>query len=125
LPDAAGTFAYVQRLARIRRDNPALWRGSYVELWRQNGGPPTYVFFRGSGDSRVLVVMHNGDARSGDLEVRIATAPRLAEADRAALSDGTVLVDALGAGAPATLTIEGGNVRIDLPPRSVGVYLVP
>jgi hypothetical protein len=112
-------------LSRIRRETPALWRGSYVELWRQNGGPPTYVFFRGSGDSRVLVVIHNGDAPSGSLAVRIATAPRLDPADRAALADAAVLTDLLDAGAPSTLTIADGVAHIDMPPRSVAVYAIP
>lgn len=125
LPDPAGTFDFVKRLAEIRRTTPALWRGSYVELWRQNGGPPTYVFFRGSDESRLLIVFHNGDAPSGELDVRIATAPRLGDADRAAMPDGTELVELLGAGAPPTLRIEGGNARVTMPPRSVGIYRVP
>lgn len=125
LPDPAGTFDLVQRLGEIRRTTPALWRGSYVELWRQNAGPPTYVFFRGHGDSRVIVVLHNGDAPSGELAVRIATAPHLSEPDRAAMPDGLQLVDVLGAGAPPTLRIEAGNARVTMPPRSAAIYRVP
>jgi glycosidase len=124
LPDAAGTFEYVKRLSTIRRESSALWRGYYAELWRQNAGAPVYAFFRGDGDSRVIVVIHNGDSEV-EVSFRVSDAPDVKDADRAALADGVVLTELLGAGAPSSAQITGGRVTMMMPARSMGIYRVP
>lgn len=121
LPDPAGTFELVGKLSSIRAANPALWRGSYGELWRQNAGAPVYAFFRGHGDNRIVVVFNNGDT-ANDVSFRVADSPSLSAADRAALADGTVLDELLGAGAPAILAIKNGRGIVTMPAKSVGIY---
>ncbi len=123
LPDPAGTFNYVRSLAMIRRDNPALWRGSYAELWRQNAGAAMYVYFRGYGDNRIIVVINNGGG-AAEVSFRVSDSQSLSPSDRQALSDGTVLQELLGAGAPATMSIVDGRGVVTMPGRSLGIYRV-
>lgn len=107
LPGAGDTFDLTARLTRLRRDHPAIWRGSYTELWRQNGGPPVWAYQRADGDARLVAVFNNG-------------------ADRAALSiplpagsaDGAAL-DLLGG---PDATVAAGALSVDLAPRSAAVY---
>lgn len=124
LPDPSGTYAWVQTLSTLRAANPALWRGSYCELWRQNAGAPLYVFFRGDGDNRIVVAFNNGDAAT-EVRFRLSDNPGLSTTDREALTDGTVLHDLLGGGAPATLRIENGRGVVTLPGKTVGLYRAP
>jgi alpha-amylase len=104
-------FARVQKLAYLRTTVPALADGAYRELWRQNGAanPNVYAFSRGTGPGERIVVIANGAARSR------VTIP-------VHLPDGTVLVDDLGDGAPAQVTVSGGAIALDLPPRSAAIY---
>jgi glycosidase len=124
LPNPQSTFAYVQKLIALRKQNPALYQGSYAELWRQNGGQnaDVWAYFRGSGQNRVLVVINNGTLESGLIKIPIQINTDISEADRAALSDGSELQDLLGAGAPERVRIEEGSISIDLPGKSVGIY---
>jgi glycosidase len=106
-------FARVQKLAQLRTSVPALADGEYHELWRQNGAtrPNVFAFSRGTGAGIRIVAIGNGAAHSVvQLPVHLA--------------DGVVLVDELGDGAPASLTVSGGKVALDLPPRSAGIYRI-
>ncbi len=123
LPDAGGTYDFVKALIAIRRDNAALYKGYYSELWRQNAGPRLYAFFRGSGDNRIVVVIHDGDGPSGEVSMRLQDNPGIAADDQVALSDGAVFEELLDAGAPATVTLgDGGRFSVVMPARSVGIY---
>ena len=126
LPNPQSTFAQVQKLIAIRRTNAALSAGGYAELWRQNGGAANVLaFFRSSGANRLVVAINNGAADSGAMSLPLRTNPGVGAADRAALPDGTVLTELLGAGAPSTVTLAGGAVKIDLPPKTIGIYVAP
>jgi glycosidase len=124
LPGADTLFSYVQALIALRRSAPALHTGGYTELWRQNGAANANVwaFFRGTGDSRAIVVINAGTASSGTLSIPIAGNSALPPADRAALADGTVLRDGLGYGAPPSVTLSGGTLSVDMPGSTVAVY---
>jgi glycosidase len=121
--DGQQMFAYVQSLIAMRAAHPALQRGSYGELWRQNGGAANVLaFFRGAGADRVIVAINAGGAAS--VKLHVATAPDLSATDRAAMPDGTMLRELLAAGAPPIAMVAGGVVALDLPAQTIGVYAV-
>jgi len=78
-PDRAGfvqrpgeVWAHLQRLMELRRRLPALARGDYDEVWRQNGGgaPNVWAFVRKvEGGGAVLVVFNNGDSGTGPMRL--------------------------------------------------------
>ena len=78
-PDRAGfvqrpgeVWAHLQRLMELRRRLPALARGDYGEVWRQNGGgaPNVWAFVRKvEGGGAVLVVFNNGDSGTGPMRL--------------------------------------------------------
>jgi glycosidase len=113
--DGQATWALVQSLIRLRAEDRALWQGSYDERWRSNGGPNVLAFTRTAptGPGRDLVVL------SDDTTARTLTIP-LGQATP--WPDGTVLTDAIGAGAPATVTVTGDAVTLALPPLTAAVY---
>jgi glycosidase len=122
--DGQAMFQYVQTLIALRGAHPALQRGSYSELWRQNGGAANVLaFFRGSGSDRVIVAVNAGAAAT--VQLHVASAPNIAPADKAAMPDGTTVRELLGAGAPASVTIAGGVITLALPAQTAGVYAVP
>lgn len=107
-------YARVQKLAALRTTVPALADGAYRELWRQNGAanPNVLAFSRGSGPGMRIVVVANGAAVSRvNLPVH-------------GIADGTVLVDDLGDGAPAQVTVTGGAIALDMPARSAAIYFI-
>jgi len=112
---SALVYARVQKLSALRRGVPALADGEYHELWRQNGAanPNVFAFSRGSGAGMRLVVVSNGARNTGTMRIPVH-----------GLADGTQLVDELGDGAPATLTVGGSAIVVDLPPRSAAIYRV-
>ena len=77
------------------------------------GNPNVLAFSRGSGAGMRIIVVNNGAARSGTMRIPVP-----------GLADGTQLVDELGDGAPAHLTINGGRLVIDLPPRGGAIYRI-
>jgi glycosidase len=104
-------FARVQKLAALRTSVAAFADGEYHELWRQNGAshPNVYAFSRGTGAGMRIVVIANGATHSVvQLPVHLA--------------DGVRLVDELGDGAPAQVTVSGGALALDLPARSAAIY---
>jgi hypothetical protein len=58
-------------LIEIRKKMPALTRGDYVEIWRQNDprNPNVWAFVRAVAGDPVLVVIHSGDTYSGPLKL--------------------------------------------------------
>jgi glycosidase len=123
--DPAETFALTKMLIALRGAHPALHEGYYSEIWRPNGGKNLFAFYRAAaGGDRVLVVIDNGTGPSGDIDLPFAQNPGITPADRAAWPDGTVLVDVLGHGAPATLTVQGGKIKVNMPAKTAGVYVV-
>jgi alpha-amylase len=118
-----GQLAYttMQTLIAARKAHPALQRGSYVELWRQNGGGANlYAYYRGAPGDAIVVAINVGSASSASLP--IAANDNLTATDRSALSDGAVLDDILGPGAPASVTISGGALALTLPADSMAIY---
>ncbi len=115
LGDGQATWALVQSLVALRAGEEALWHGSYSERWRPNGGPNVYAFLRAvtGGTSRALVVL------GGDTTARTLTIPLGAAAP---WPDGTVLKDALGLGAPASVTVASGAVSLTVPAFTPAVY---
>jgi len=66
-------WAHLRRLIELRRGLPALARGDYDEIWKQNGGdsPNVWAFVRkvdGDGGA-VLVVFNNGDSGTGPMRL--------------------------------------------------------
>jgi glycosidase len=104
-------YARIQKLAALRRG--ALVDGAYRELWRQNGAahPNVFAFSRGSGPDLRIVVISNGAAHSGAMHIPLH-----------GIADGSSVVDDLGDGAPAAVTVAGGDLVVDLPARSAAIY---
>src|SRR5262249_34344647 len=124
LPEPDATFNWCRDLVALRGANPALYGGYYAELWRPNGGQNAYAFFRGSGGSRVVVVVNESDAKfspAGGVPLRGNGSLR--KADKDAFKDGAVLERLFDQNsAPATLQVSKGNLMVTLPARSLGVY---
>lgn len=112
---SALVYARVQKLSALRRTVPALADGAYRELWRQNGAanPNVFAFSRGDRAGARIVVVSNGARRSGPLAITVH-----------GLADGTALVDELGDGAPAAITVTGQKIVLDLPARAAAIYRV-
>jgi glycosidase len=123
--DGQAQYAYVQKLIATRALHTALQKGSYAELWRQNGGAANlFVFFRGDANDRVVVAINPG-AASTVSNMPIANSHNLAAADKAALHDGTVLTEVLGAGAPPSVTVAAGVLALTMPAQTIGLYVAP
>lgn len=109
-------YARVQKLSGLRRTVPALSDGEYHELWRQNGAtnPNVLAFSRGTDADVRIVVVSNGARNTGTVAIPLH-----------GITDGTRLVDELGDGAPASVTVSGGGkLVVDLPARSAAVYRI-
>lgn len=116
------TFDALRKLLEVRRATPALYDGGYAELWRPNGGRANVLaFVRATATSRVLVVLNAGERAS--LSIPLQTNAALGPAEREAFADGRALDDALGFGAPASLTPANGALRIDVPARTAAIYV--
>ena len=112
---SASVYARVQKLAALRKTVPVLADGEYRELWRQNGAanPNVLAFSRGRGAGVRVVVVNNGARNSGKVSIPVSD-----------LANATALVDELGDGAPAQVTIANGKLTIDLPARSAAIYRI-
>lgn len=126
LPSAQTTFSYIQKLIQIRKNNPALFNGYYAEMHRRSSSsnPNVYAFFRSYMNNRIITVVNNGSLSSGQISIPVGVNSRIESIDRAALSDGAVLEDLLQAGAPARVTINNGAFTVNMPSKTVGIYLV-
>jgi len=117
------TFALVAALASLRNAEPALYAGSYAELWRPNGSARNvFGFFRSHGDGRVIVLFNNGATAAADLSMKIQDNPGIEPADKAALSAATLdIVVQVGDG---QLAIADGMLTVSLGPKSALVSVV-
>jgi alpha-amylase len=115
VPGSAAVYERVQKLAWLRRTVPALADGRYHELLRQGGGgnPNVLAFARSHGEGVRIVVIGNGARSSGTVRIPVPT-----------LADGTVLVDELGDGAPASVEVSGGALSLEMPARSAAIYRI-
>ncbi len=64
-PEQTAAFDYVRRLARFRRESPALREGKLTQFVPRNG---LYVYFRETADDRVMVVF-NGTGKAATLDM--------------------------------------------------------
>lgn len=121
--DPAETFSLTRSLVELRNEHPALWQGYFCEMWRPNGGTNLYSYYRAAAGDRVLVVIDNGTGASGDIDLKFSTKAGITLEDRAAWPDGIELHDVLGLGAPSTLTVADGKIKVDMPSKTAGVYV--
>lgn len=124
LPNPGLTYNLVQKLAAVRTTNPALWKGSYAELWRPNGGTNVFAFYRGYTDSTTasrIVVVFNNNAASASVSLNIGANTGISSADRSSLANRT-FDDQAGQGAPATVTSSGGSLTVSLPAKTFAIY---
>jgi alpha-amylase len=121
LPDAARTFEFTRALIRLRRETPALHSGGYAELWRPNGSSSNvYAFFRSRGSSRAIVAINAGDQPAGPMRMPLARNPGIGSEDKDALLGAAALDERLAMG--ASLRIEGEELIVTLPPRSMEIW---
>ncbi|MBX9599921.1 MAG: cyclomaltodextrinase N-terminal domain-containing protein [Bryobacteraceae bacterium] len=99
-------FAHLQRLAKLRRESPALQQGSTVLL---HASESALVYGRKLGEERVIAAFNNSRSLA-TLDI---------SASGAGVREGARLTARLGA---ASLTAADGRLRIVLPPRSAEVY---
>ncbi|MBX3271653.1 MAG: hypothetical protein KF729_15410 [Sandaracinaceae bacterium] len=123
LAEPERTHAWTRRLVALRRALPALGHGDYVELWRPGGsGVELWAFLRAAGASRALVTFNAGATALSGRRMRLRDNPNVRAEDAAAFPDDVVLVDRLGAASGGSARVEGGQLVVDLPPRSVAVW---
>jgi len=117
------TFALLAALSKLRAEHAALHAGAYAEMWRPGTTSANMLaFLRTQGDDRVLVVIHAGDGDSGTVALRVSKSVSLSAADKAALPDGTKLTRVAGHGAPGSITVEAGELHVQLPAKSFGIF---
>jgi glycosidase len=109
-PAEQSVFDHVRRLARLRRDEPALRRGRLVQLLAEE---KAYAFAR-VHEGRTVVVAFNSapEPLAADLDARAVS-----------LSPGARLRDALGGAGEAA--VDGALLRVSVPPRSAAVLVPP
>jgi alpha-amylase len=114
IPDAQRVFAFVQRLVALRREQAALADGGYREMWRPNGSAAVNVlaFLRDDGGAAPLVFVANGGAATATVKLPL----------HGRVADGTVLEDLLAAGAPASVTVAGGQLPVTLTAKTAALY---
>lgn len=124
LPEPKVVFEHTKKLIEIRKQNEALKHGSYTELWRQNGAPNPNVlsFVRATEDTVIIVIMNNGPAPSGDMEIPIKKNTNLPDSARKLLHEGAELKDLLDEGAPDILRISQGSLAVKIYPKTLGIY---
>jgi glycosidase len=111
--DAQAIFALVQRLARRRASDEALWRGSYAEVTRASAGANVLAFVRTAGADDADLVVLSGDA--SPVTVTVGTSA-------GGWHDGVVLKDAVGLGAPEAVTVRQSAVTVTLPAHAGAIF---
>ena len=120
--DGQAAYAHMQRLIAIRKAHVALQRGSYAELWRENGGPANVLaFYRGDSRDRVIAAINVGGA--ANVALPIALSHELDASDKESMPEGTVFADVLGEGGPTAATVSGGALALSLPAHTMGIYV--
>ncbi|GGJ62962.1 alpha-amylase family glycosyl hydrolase [Deinococcus aquiradiocola] len=115
------TYDLAKKLIGIRTANEGLWKGMYAEMWRPNGGQNAMAYYRGSGTSRMVVVLNLSDT-TANLPLDIQANTAIPAADRTYLANGKTFTDQLGAGAPATATVSGGKLNVSVPAKTLAIY---
>ena len=100
------TFAYVEELLRLRRENDALRTG---KLWHLASDDSSYVFLRESDEEKLVVAFHNGKSVR-EMTIELHDTPGKQAAGVSAL---------FGAGQAA---LAGQELRLHLPPESLSVF---
>lgn len=108
-PAEQAVFERVRTLGRLRAELPALRRGRHVSLAVSE---QAYAFARVGGGEPVVVMLNNAD---GPADLEVPAAP-------AGLAEGTAVGDRLGGA--TRLRVEGGRLRVSLPPRAAALYTV-
>ena len=103
-------FSHLRRLLRLRRDEAPLRHGRMVNLAVDE---ESWVYARVLG-GEIAVVALNADATPATIEAPVAPV---------GFPDGTVLDDRLGS--DIDLVVEGGRLRVTLPPMSSAVFTAP
>jgi len=123
LPEPDASFNRCRSLLALRKNNPALQSGYYVELWRPAGGQNVYAFFRGAKESRIVVLLNDSGQPFGPLGVPLQGNANLRPADKNAFKDGAILERLIDQnGAPETVQVSEGKLVVTLPAKSAGVY---
>jgi len=107
-PQQQEIFEYVQSLLSVRRDHPALRGG---RLWHLASDDSSYVFVRESEDERLLVAFSDSD-QPRELRVSISDTP----------AKGAASISLAFGGARAEIT--GDEMRLNLPPQSLSVFVL-
>ena len=103
------TRTFVQQLASIRGEHPALRSGNRSTLWADADG---YAYARTSASDKLVVAMNKGSSNK-TLTLTVSGV---------GLSDGTVLTDELGSG---SVTVSGGKITVTLPARKAAIFAAP
>jgi glycosidase len=120
LGDPGETFSFLSALLHLRREEPALHLGGYVELWRPGGWEvPLYAFVRVHGARPVIVTLATGPVHVG---VLIRDNPELDAATKALFSDGLRLIERLGRAEGASAVMVDGRLELDLPAGGVAIW---
>ncbi|WP_189070293.1 alpha-amylase family glycosyl hydrolase [Deinococcus radiotolerans] len=115
------TYDLTKKLIAVRKGNESLWKGSYAEMWRPNGGQNVYAFYRGSGANRVIVLV-NTSASAASVNLDIQGNTGISAADKSALTNGTVFNDLLAEGAPSSATVTNGKLPVTIGAGKMGIY---
>ncbi|HEY8088613.1 MAG TPA: alpha-amylase family glycosyl hydrolase [Polyangiaceae bacterium] len=113
--DAQATWQRVRSLARLRATEPALSRGTYVELHREDAEGNVLAYVRTTTDAArpVLVVVSN-DTRPTTITLRFERVP--------GWSPDAILRALTPASSPGATVVRGSDRALAVPPLSVGVY---
>ena len=108
-PEEQAIFDHVRRLTHLRAEIEPLRRGRMVNL---AGSEQTWAYARMT-DKATAIVVFNNEAKAATIEVPVRPT---------GLANGIALEDRLG-GAPDA-KVEGGTLKVNLPPRSASIYTV-
>jgi neopullulanase len=101
-------FRYVQKLLQLRQEHPALQKG---KLWHLYADDTAYLFVRQEEDERILVAFNNS-AEPKALRIPVTDTPL----------KGVAGYDSLFGQATAQAT--PNEVRVNMPARSISIFLV-
>ena len=108
-PDEQAVFDHLRRLTHLRSEIEPLRRGRMVNL---AGSEQTWAYARMTEKAAAIVIFNN-DAKPATVEFPIYPT---------GLANGTALEDRLGRN--PDVKVEGGMMKLNLPPRSAGIYTV-
>lgn len=106
--DEQELFEFIRRVTTLRRDLEPLQSGALVNLYVAE---QQYAYARTLRNDAVVIVFNN-DNNAAEFNFDVA---------RAGLKDGTVMHDRLGI--IRDVTVRDGQMRINLPPRSVAILV--